>query len=92
MKSMDVFYEGLLVRQKCGGPVMWVVSVDEAYPCGDETQGGLFCAWEEGTILYEHVFSPYTLDILRSDIRVPPCGERRSQARDTAQTPCQSTQ
>lgn len=85
MKSIDVFQEGLLVRQKCGGPVMWVVSVDEAYPCGDETQGGLFCAWEEGATLYEHVFSPYALDIVRGNMDMPLCGERRSPSRDTAQ-------
>ena len=88
MKSIDVFHEGLLVRQKCGGPVMWVVSIDEAYPCGDETHGGLFCAWEEGTTLYEHVFSPYALDIIRADMRRrPPSEERRSPARDSAVPP-----
>lgn len=60
---------------------MWVVSVDEAYPCSDNTLGGLFCAWEDDTVLYEHVFSPFALDIVGVKAVIPAGGERRSNKR-----------
>ncbi len=71
----------MLVRLKSGGPPMWVVSVSEDYPCNDNTIGGVFCSWEEEQTLYEHIFSPYALDILYSKIAAPVFKERRLQSR-----------
>lgn len=81
MKLIDCFSEAMLVRQKSGGPTMWVVSINEEYPCNDNTIGGVFCTWEEGQTLYEHIFSPYALDILYSKTAMPVFTERRLQAR-----------
>jgi uncharacterized protein YodC (DUF2158 family) len=82
MKQIDCFFEGMLVRQKSGGPPMWVVSINDDYPCNDNTVGGVFCTWEEDQTLYEHIFSPYALDILFNKIAVPISKERRLHSRN----------
>lgn len=64
MITSQMIVAGDSVRQKSGGPTMTVVAVDERYPCTDGTVGGLFCVWEEGMMLYEHVFSPFTLNLV----------------------------
>jgi len=81
VKLIERFCEAVLVRQKSGGPPMWVVSVSNDYPCSDGTVGGVLCTWEEHRTLYEHIFSPYALDILYSKITVPVFTERRSHTR-----------
>jgi uncharacterized protein YodC (DUF2158 family) len=81
MKVIHLFSEGILVRQKCGGPTMWIVTVDEAYPCSDGTLGGLFCTWEDRGVLYEHVFSPFALDIVGPPSVAPDGAERRAHRR-----------
>jgi uncharacterized protein YodC (DUF2158 family) len=60
------FMEGALVRQKCGGPVMVVLSVDSIFPCFPPEfapVGAGLCAWTEDFVQYEHFFSPYALDL-----------------------------
>lgn len=70
MDNVRCFSQGLRVRQKSGGPVMSVVSVDESFPCFPcdvAPPGGVLCTWEESSILFEHVFSPYALDIVEAE-------------------------
>lgn len=62
---LSFFMEGTLVRQKCGGPVMVVLSVDSSFPCFPPEfapAGAIFCAWVEDTVRYEHFFSVYALE------------------------------
>ena len=82
MKLIERFSDGVVVRQKCGGPPMLVVAVNDDYPCNDSTVGGVFCTWEENQTLYEHIFSPYALDILYTKMPVPIFTERRSRSRN----------
>lgn len=73
---------GDTVRQKCGGPGMTVVSIDLAYPCKDGSIGGLFCIWEKDSLLFEDVFSPYALDLIRHGAPLHREDERRQFQRD----------
>jgi len=64
--DISFFKAGSLVRQKCGGPVMVVISVDSAFPCFPAEfapAGAVFCAWVEDRVRYEHFFSVYALDV-----------------------------
>lgn len=60
---------------------MTVVAIDERYPCSDGTEGGLFCVWEEGMLLYEHVFSPFTLNLVGHAQQLMGSDERREHQR-----------
>jgi uncharacterized protein YodC (DUF2158 family) len=90
MDILRSFAEGQLVRQKCGGPVMWVISIDEGYPVFPSDQappGGVCCGWEEDSILFEHVFSPYGLDIISGQLPRLVQVERRSSIRSEVAPP-----
>lgn len=49
---------------------MHVVSIVKDFPCFPADiapLGAVCCIWDEDSILYEHMFSPYALDIVSGD-------------------------
>lgn len=66
---MERFKEGDLVRVRGGGPEMLVVGAYESMQCADEAIVGIFCVWDCDHQLYERVFAPDELDIIRYERR-----------------------
>ena len=81
MDLLKTFSVGMLVRQKCGGPEMSVVSIDEkhvCFPADIAPLGGVFCVWADSSTLYGHVFSPYALDVINGFADNLEEGDRRA--------------
>ena len=66
---MHQFYEGDIVRVKCGGPDMTVVCVDDNFFAREETALAVFCVYEKDHFLFEQAYPEYALDIVRYERR-----------------------
>lgn len=56
------YCEGDVVRLKCGGPVLDVVGLVDAYPFKDGPECGVFCVCEESGYRYEQVYPLYAVE------------------------------